>query len=128
ALHADAGAAGAHAPDAQALRGLAACWEVAEHSGAGLALAVARLGVGRRQAAEAEAELASELAGVRASARLLAMLPLFGLLIGQWIGAEPLGWLLGSAAGRGVLVAGIVMQLAGIVWLRRMVSVARGRL
>ncbi len=128
ALHADAASLRARTADAQALRGLAACWEVAEHSGAGLGLAVARLGAGRREAAESEAELASELAGVRTSARLLALLPLFGLLIGQWIGAEPLDWLLGSAVGRAVLVAGIALQLAGIAWLRQMVSVARGRL
>ncbi len=128
ALRTDAGAFGARGPDSQALRGLAACWEVAEHSGAGLALAVARLGTGRRQAAAAEAQLASELAAVRTSARLLAALPLFGLLIGQWIGAEPVTWLLGSTVGRAVLVAGVALQLAGIAWLRRMVSVARGRL
>ncbi len=128
ALRADAGVPAARAPDSQALRGLAACWEVAEHSGAGLAVAVTRLGTGRRAAAAADAQLASELAAVRTSARLLAALPLFGLLIGQWIGARPVAWLLGGAVGRVILVAGLGLQLAGIAWLARMVSVARGRL
>ena len=59
---------------------------------------------------------------MRASARMLAALPLFGLLIGHWIGAEPVTWLLGSWIGRLVLVAGVGLQLLGLAWLRRMVA------
>ena len=83
--------ADARAPGCRALRGLAACWEVSERSGAGLSVAVSRLAEGLRAGADAEAQLAGEVAAVRTSARLLAGLPLLGLLIGQWIGAEPCG-------------------------------------
>jgi tight adherence protein B len=123
ALRADAAAAGG-----PALRGLAACWEVAERSGAGLAVAVTQLAEGVRASAEAEAALSAELAAVRTSARILAALPLLGLLIGQWIGAQPLVWLTGSWLGRGVLVAGVGLQLAGMAWLHRMVSRTRAGL
>ncbi len=125
---ADALRADARAPGAQALRGLAACWEVSERSGAGLSVAVARLAASTRAGAEADAQLAGEVAAVRTSARLLAALPLLGLLIGQWIGAEPVAWLTGSWVGRGVLLAGISLQLLGIAWLRHMVSTTRSRL
>lgn len=125
---ADALRADARAPGAQALRGLAACWEVSERSGAGLAVAVARLAASLRAGADADAQLAGEVAAVRTSARLLAGLPLLGLLIGQWIGAEPLAWLTGSWVGRGVLLAGVTLEGLGIAWLRRMVSATRSRL
>ena len=117
--------ADARAPGARALRGLAACWEVSERSGAGLSVAVSRLAEGLRAAADAEAQLAGEVAAVRTSARLLAGLPLLGLLIGQWIGADPLAWLTGSWVGRAVLLTGVALQLLGMAWLRHMVASTR---
>lgn len=123
ALRQDATARGA-----EPLRSLAACWEVAEQSGAGLSLAVGRLAEGLRASERARAELAGEVAAVRTSARLLALLPLFGLLIGQWIGADPLDWLVGGWAGRAVLAAGLLLQGLGVLWLRRMVAAVRTEL
>jgi tight adherence protein B len=117
--------ADARAPGARGLRGLAACWEVSERSGAGLSVAVSRLAEGLRAGADAEAQLAGEIAGVRTSARLLAGLPLLGLLIGQWIGAEPVAWLTGSWVGRAVLLTGVALQLLGMAWLRHMVVATR---
>ena len=133
ACHAGTGVADAlrrdaSAPGGRALRGLAACWEVADQSGAGLAVAVARLAEALRAGAQADAQLAGEVAAVRTSARLLAGLPLLGLAIGQWIGAEPISWLVGSWIGRGVLAAGLMLQVAGMVWLHRMVASARAHL
>jgi tight adherence protein B len=101
---------------------------VSERSGAGLSVAVARLAGGLRASAEADAQLVAEIAAVRTSARLLAGLPLLGLLIGQWIGADPLTWLTGSWVGRIVFVLGVALQVAGITWLHRMVAATRDRL
>lgn len=123
ALRADARTSGS-----QALRGLAACWEVSERSGAGLSVAVSRLAESLRAGADAEAQLAGEVAAVRTSARLLAGLPLLGLLIGQWIGAEPVAWLTGSWVGRGVLLTGLALQALGMAWLHHMVSAVRSTL
>lgn len=117
--------ADARAPGCRALRGLAACWEVSERSGAGLSVAVSRLADSLRAGADAEAQLAGEVAAVRTSARLLAGLPLLGLLIGQWIGADPLAWLTGSWVGRAVLLTGVALQLLGMAWLRHMVAATR---
>jgi len=118
----------AQAPGAHDLRALAACWEVADHSGAGLAAAVSRLAEGMRASAAIEAQLSGEVAAVRTSAGLLAALPLLGLVIGHWVGAEPLGWLLGSGTGRVVLVVGLGLQGLGMAWLHRMVARARVQL
>lgn len=116
--------ADARAPGCADLRALAACWDVAEHSGAGLALAVGRLASGVRAAERGRAELAGEVAAVRASARILAALPLLGLGIAHWIGAQPLTWLVAANPGRVVLLAGVALQAAGLAWLHRIVSVA----
>jgi tight adherence protein B len=86
---------------------------------------VSRLAEGLRAAADAEAQLAGEVAAVRTSARLLAGLPLLGLLIGQWIGADPVAWLTGSWVGRAVLLTGVALQLLGMAWLRHMVASTR---
>lgn len=119
-LRRDARARGAHG-----LRALAACWEVAQGSGAGLAQAVGRLADGQRASAEAQAQLDAEVAAVRTSARLLAALPLVGLLGGHWMGADPVGWLTGSWGGRGVLLVGLALQAAGLLWLHRIVAAVR---
>jgi len=118
----------ARARGAAVLRGLAACWEVAEHSGAGLADAVGRLAEGHRAAHRANEQLTAEVAAARASARILAVLPLFGLLIGHWIGAHPVAWLVGTWPGRLALLVGGLLQGAGLLWLDRMTAGVRARL
>lgn len=118
----------ARAPGGEDLRALAACWEVAEHSGAGLQAAIARMAAGLRASEQARAQLAGEVAAVSATARILAALPLAGLAIGQWVGAAPLTWLLGGWVGRAVLALGLLLQGAGLVWLRGMIARARAGL
>ena len=81
----------------EALAYLAACWHAAE-GGAGLAHAVGRLAVSLRAAETQHREIASELAGVRASGRLLAVLPLIGVILGTAMGAEPASVLLRRAS------------------------------
>jgi tight adherence protein B len=118
----------ARAPGAADLAGLAACWEVAEHSGAGLAQAITRLGEGLRATAEGRDQLRAEVSAAQASARMLAGLPLFGLVLGHWLGAHPLGWLLGTWPGRAALLVGLGLQGLGLLWLARMVAGVRAGL
>jgi tight adherence protein B len=111
--------------DAQAhpvLRSLAACWEVGSASGSGLAAAVHRLAEASRAAEEVRGELEVQLAGPRATARTLATLPLIGLLLGVLMGADPVGWLLGSALGLGCLAGGAVLTGLGILWTSRIAA------
>lgn len=107
------------------LRLLAACWEVAGSSGAGLALSVRRLAEAERASRLARADLVGELAAVRASAQLLAGLPLLGLGLGIAMGASPVAWLVGSTMGRVALLAGLALQALGLLWLQRIVRRAR---
>ncbi len=110
------------ARDAQlpVLRSLAALWRVAEGSGAGLAQAADRLAVASTEAELARAELSAQLAGPRATARVLAGLPLLGMLLGSGLGASPVSWLFGSVWGWLVLVVGLALEALGLWWIARL--------
>lgn len=109
------------------LRGLAACWAVCASTGSGLAAAVERLGEAERAAAEQRQAVEVELAGPRATARLLAVLPVVGLLMAAGLGAAPLAFLLGTAAGRVCLLGGVLLEVAGLRWTGRLAGrAARG--
>ena len=106
-------------PGAGGLLRLAACWQVSERSGGGLAPSVSRLAGSLRDDEQVRREVAAQLAGPRATSVLLALLPAFGLLMGAALGVQPLQVLLGSPAGRGCLVVGVGLEVAGLLWTRR---------
>jgi len=97
-------------------RGVAACWDVAQGSGTGLAASLATLADAARETERVRAELRTGLAEPRATAVVLAALPLLGLLLGTALGAEPVDWLLGSVPGRIVLLAGLALEGLGAWW------------
>jgi tight adherence protein B len=102
---------------------LGACWEVCAGTGSGLASAVERLEEGLRGAAAARRSVEAELAGPRATAGLLALLPLAGVGLAAALGARPLHVLLGTPVGGVCLVLGVGLDLTGLAWTRR---IARG--
>ena len=104
------------------LIGVGVCWQVSESTGAGLASGLDQLLVTARADEEVRAEVAGQLAAPRATARLLAVLPLFGLMLGSSLGVSPLGWLLGSPGGWAVLAAGVGEIAVGLWWISRMVA------
>lgn len=110
------------APDV--LRGLAACWSVCSVAGSGLAAGVDRLAEGLRAAEAQRVRLDAELAGPRATAVLLAGLPVAGLLMAAALGADPLHVLLHTPLGVTCLVAGLTLDVLGLLWTRRMVAAA----
>lgn len=104
------------------LRRFAACWRVGEGTGAGLADAVERLSQATRQAERTRLELRARTAEPRATMRVLAALPAAGVALGALLGADTLGWLLGTAPGRVVLAVGVGLDLLGVLWARRIVA------
>ena len=60
-------------------------------------------------------------AGPRSSARLLAGLPLLGLAMGSGVGADPWAVLTTTGSGQALLVAGVLLEVAGIAWTGRLV-------
>jgi tight adherence protein B len=67
-------------------------------------------------------ELRSAVAGPRASALLLAALPLLGLAMGSGVGARPWSVLTGTGTGQVLLVVGVGLEVVGIAWTGRLVE------
>lgn len=107
-------------PGAGGLGTLAAAWEVAERSGAALADVLDRIAAGLRSDEDARAEVVAALAAPRATAKMLAALPIFGLGLGYSIYADPLDFLLHTTVGLGCLGAGVTLALVGLSWVEHL--------
>lgn len=110
----------------EVLRALAACWTVCSGSGSGLASAVERLEEGLRADAAQRRAVDAELAGPRATAGLLAVLPVLGLLLAAGLGADPLHVLLTTPVGLVCLAGGLLLDATGLWWTGRLVARAGG--
>lgn len=95
-------------------------WTMAQRHGLPLAevlAAVQRDVAGRVRFAT---EVHAGMAGVRASAAVLAALPVVGLTFGTLLGARPLHVLAGTAPGQLLLLAGCVLLACGLLWSSRL--------
>lgn len=104
------------------LRQLAACWQVGADTGAGLAVSVGRIAATARAAEDVRVDLEGQLAGPRATARMLALLPLVGIGFGMMLGSDPLAWLLGTTVGRLCLIVGLLLTVTGAFWTGRIAA------
>ncbi|MGY1615184.1 type II secretion system F family protein [Geodermatophilus sp. SYSU D00691] len=114
-------------PAEAALDRLAAAVRLSRSTGAALSDVVVAVEDDLRARARRQLELRSAVAGPRASAALLAGLPLLGLAMGSGIGADPWGVLTTTGPGQVLLVAGVALEVAGVAWSRRLVARAAGR-
>ncbi len=98
---------------------LAVCWRLASEHGLAIAtlMRAAQRDITERQ--RFSARVSSSMAGARATAAILAALPVLGVLLGQLIGARPLSFLLGGQAGGWLLVVGSTLACAGLLWSDR---------
>lgn len=62
------------------------------------------------------------LAGARATAAILAALPILGVLLGELIGARPVGFLLNGGAGSWLLAVGVCLICGGLAWSARIID------
>jgi tight adherence protein B len=104
--------------------GLVAAWVVSERAGAPLATVVERLAEDLRSRHEQRRDVLAQLAGPRATAVLLAVLPALGLLLGAGAGARPLEILLGPPVGQVMLLAGACLDALGALWCLRILGSA----
>ncbi|MFE5120506.1 type II secretion system F family protein [Streptomyces sp. NPDC056669] len=115
----------ARLPGAEGLTGVAACWQVAVDEGAGLAAGLDRVAAALRAERDQRDSLDAKLAGAKATAVALAVLPVVGLVLGGLLGSNPLHELLHTPAGLSCLLVGGLLEWAGLVWTGRMVRAAR---
>jgi tight adherence protein B len=108
------------------LGGLAVCWEVCQGAGSSLAVAVDRLEGALRADQACREEVDEELEGARATAVLLAGLPVLGLGLGSGLGGAPVHVLLRTPVGWVCLCVGVTLELVGLWWTGRIVRAAGG--
>ncbi len=104
---------------------LAVCWAVATETGAPLASVLERAADTLRALADADRQIDLALSGPLATARIVGLLPLAGVLLSLLIGADPVGVVVGTVPGAVAAVLGVAALAAGIRWTRRLVAAAR---
>ena len=111
----------------RALGRLAAAVRLSASTGCSLAAVVIAVEDDLRARLHAQQELRSAVAGPRASATVLAGLPVLGLVMGSGVGADPWRVLTTTGTGTVLLVLGVGLELTGMAWSARLVHRAVGR-
>lgn len=113
-------------PGGADLSRLATAWRLSRATGCSLADVLDAVTLDLRARRRQHRLLVGLLAGPRASAALLAGLPVIGLLMGAALGADPVRVLTSTGPGQWALVAGVGLDVAGILWTGRLVRAAGG--
>ncbi len=111
-------------PGAGGLREVASAWQVSQHSGATMSLALTRVAESAREHRAVQRLVASELASAQATARLVAAMPALVLLMGAGIGGDPWHFLLETPAGLACLALGLALAFTGLHWVDRIAAAA----
>ncbi|MBV8539098.1 MAG: type II secretion system F family protein [Pseudonocardiales bacterium] len=101
---------------------LADAWSLADHYGIPLADLCEAVRSDTEHRVRFAAEVQARLAGPRATASVLAGLPLLGLALGHALGAAPLHVLCETPVGQVLLVIGTAAVCVGVQWSARLVS------
>jgi tight adherence protein B len=62
------------------------------------------------------------MTGARTTAAILAGLPVLGVGLGELIGADPVSFLVSTGVGGWLLVIGVTLACAGLVWSDRITA------
>ncbi|WP_051581552.1 type II secretion system F family protein [Pseudonocardia acaciae] len=106
------------------LERLAGAWALAERHGVALAELLDAVRADLDARIRLTGQVTAQLAGPKASAAVLAGLPLLGIALGQGIGANPWHVLTATPVGQLLLVVGTALVCAGVTWSGRIMSKA----
>lgn len=109
-------------PAGESLKRLGTGWMLSRRHGVAFTPLIDALAEEIAQVLISDARRAGEVAGPRMSGYVMAGLPVMGLLLGAGMGADPVGVLLGTSIGRVLLVVGVVLTCAGLLWSARIVA------
>ncbi|WP_020497201.1 type II secretion system F family protein [Sciscionella marina] len=102
------------------LERFASAWRLSVTHGLALAELLAALQRDVEHRVRSAANLRAQLSGARASGWVLAALPVAGVVLGQAIGADPLGLLGRQGTGGMLLLIGVGLICAGLTWTARL--------
>jgi tight adherence protein B len=111
-------------PGCSGLGDLARAWGVSAETGAPLATALEQVAVSLADDQALGSVVAGELAGPRATGKIMAVLPLCGIALGYALGGDPIGFLLQGPLGWGCLVGGVALAAAGVLWVEALAQQA----
>ena len=109
-------------PDDFLAKGFGSLWQVCENNGAALSPALIQFSQQIRTEKELRQELSSSMSGAKLSAWVLAGLPLFGIVLAGFLGVNSLHWLSNSSIGNYNIVAALILETTGIVWVTKITS------
>jgi tight adherence protein B len=109
-------------PEDLLAKGFGSLWQVCENNGAALSPALSQFAQQIRVEKELRQELSSSMSGAKLSAWVLAGLPLFGIVLAGFLGVNSLEWLANSKIGNFSIVAALILEVIGIIWVRRITS------
>lgn len=113
--------------DAASWRRVAVAWHLADRHGLPMIELLESVRSDLLERRQFAARTHAGLAGPRATAAVLAGLPVIGVLLGQLMGANPLAVLLGGGPGGALLIVGTALSMAGWVWAQRITERAARR-
>jgi tight adherence protein B len=106
------------------LADLARAWRVSADTGSPLAHSLEQVSDALTADLALRTVVAGELSAPRATGKIMAVLPFFGLGMGYLLGGDPVAYLLSSPWGWGCLVVGVGLASAGVLWIDRLAHVA----
>ena len=109
-------------PNDLVAKSFASLWQVCESNGAALSPALNQFAQQIRVEKELRQELSSSMSGAKLSAWVLAGLPLFGIVLAGFLGVNSLEWLANSKIGNFNIVAALILEVIGIVWVKKITS------
>jgi tight adherence protein B len=109
-------------PENLLAKGFGSLWQVCEDNGAALSPALIQFSQQIRTEKELRQELSSSMSGAKLSAWVLAGLPLFGIVLAGFLGVNSLQWLSTSSIGNYNIVAAIILETTGIIWVTKITS------
>jgi tight adherence protein B len=107
-------------PTVPALGQVSRAWTLAGRHGLPLAEVLDAVRGDLQARARFARQVLARMAGPRASATILALLPAFGLALGEAMGARPLHVLTGTGSGQLLLLTGVTLACTGVAWSARL--------
>lgn len=99
---------------------IAASWSISVSAGAPMSGLIESVADQLQSEERLRGEVATEVAGARATGRLLAVLPAFGVALGYIGGGDPIRILFNTEIGQVLCLIGVLLSVFGVFWMERL--------